>query len=770
MKLRPFFLAVFCSIVVSFPPCPAEAEDPASAAGEHLSSPSSLIDDYRLALTVDPDNLILHYSLGSALLAEGLDREAVVELRRAYPAFGDSARMNLDLGLAHSRTGDLDSALLYFDQAETLGGSEKSVLFSLANGYYALGLASLETDAPDEAAVLFEKSLALDPERQEIHRQLAEIYARKGLIEQALSEFETYLKIYPDDAATREFVYTLYFNRARQSMEKGAHRAARNDFNKALDANPESPLAIYYLSCLDQSEGNYEGAADRLAKIYGASPAEIRQSMDSLLHDCAQFLLKQKKLREALTAVKPLIDRQSADPQDLTMAGNIHLCLKEFEAALTCFERALALDTSHGGAIAGIAAARDGAVEELLADGRALALKGDYPEALRRVKAALAIDPAHSAALACAEEIRPRIDKETEGFFTLAEESLRRGRPHVALEQIGEGLILTPDSHRGLDLRERALGTVAVELTEILKKGDRLLEEGSLQEAEEAFAGILHLDPSNEEARNAKERVERILEEKALKMAAQGNLALEDGRLSNAREAFETSLKLVPELREAQEGLARIEVLISAMISEEVQWGRRARSAGRLRQAREHFADALRMRDDAGLRDEMGAIDRRLAERRLNLMDAARRSLEMEDLKAAGDYFCKALALSPGDPDALQGLAEVETRIPSAIRKEIDAAEEDRAAQRFPRALGRYRHVLDLEPSSKTARDGVGLALKKMEEDLGFLVAAGKEGLAGGLFEEAQTAFREALFLDPWRSEARRGLRRLERLRDAGRP
>jgi hypothetical protein len=38
--------------------------------------------------------------------------------------------------------------------------------------------------------------------------------------------------------------------------------------------------------------------------------------------------------------------------------------------------------------------------------------------------------------------------------------------------------------------------------------------------------------------------------------------------------------------------------------------------------------------------------------------------------------------------------------------------------------------------------------------------------MAGGLFEEAETAFREALILDPYRRDAGMGLRRLEQLRN----
>ena len=758
MKLRPLVLAVFC-IVVSSLPCPAETEDLASAAR------LSLIDHYRLALIVDPDNPILHYSLGSALLAEGLDLEAIAEFRQAYPALSASLEINYQLGLAHSRSGGLDSALLYFDQAEALGALEQPEFFPLANAYYNLGLACLETDALNEAARLFAKTLALDPERQEIRRQLAEIYARDGQVERALAEFDAYLKIYPDDVTTREYVYTLYFNRAQQSLEDRNLRAARDNFNKSLSVNPGSPLAIYYLGFLDHSEGDYEGAATRLARSYHASPAEIRKSMDSLLRNSALALWEQKKLREALVAVEPLIDRQPAALQDLNMAGSIHLSLREFEAARTCFERVLALDSSHEVATTNIATARAGALEELLAEGRTLFHQGEYLEARLKFEAALAIHPAHPGALARLAETRMEMQKEAELLFTLAEQSLRQNQPHEALKQLESGLRFAPDSFRGRDLKEQALGELAGELTEAHDKGAKLAGEGLLQEADLAFARVLELDPNNQQARNGKARIARLLGAKASELAARGDLALEEGRLTEAREAFDASLKLVPGFRRGSDGLARIEVLLTAMVSEEVQWGRRARSAGLLRQAREHFAGALRLRADSGLREALDAIDRSLRAEFFTFIEAARRSLEENDFKRARDYFRKALALSPQHPDALKGLVVVETRSAEAVRGEISAAEKDMAAHQFHRALARYRHVLDIDPSSKKARKGLVRAMKKVERDLDHLIAAGNKDLAGGMFEEAEAAFREALNLDPYRQEARMGVRRLEQLR-----
>jgi tetratricopeptide (TPR) repeat protein len=354
------------------------------------------------------------------------------------------------------------------------------------------------------------------------------------------------------------------------------------------------------------------------------------------------------------------------------------------------------------------------------------------------------------------------MEKEAAAFFNLAEQLFQQGRPEEALARVRSGLNLAPESPLGLQLEERALEELTGDLAEALEKGAGLAEEGLLREADSVFARILELDPANEQARDAKVKTGHRLNEKASEFAARGNLALEDGRLPAAREAFDTALQFVPELREAKEGLARIDVLLTAMISEEVQWGRRARSAGQLHQAHEHFANALRLREDSDLRVELEAIERHIAEALFSLIDAAWAALEKNDFRRAVSFFEKALARSPANPDVLQGLAELEVRSAALVEGELAAAEEDLATWNYPRALSRYRHILEIDPASNKARAGLDHVLKAVEEDLVRLLAAGEEALAGGLFGEAEIFFREALNLDPCRLEARTALRRLE--------
>jgi tetratricopeptide (TPR) repeat protein len=764
MRFWPFWVAAFCSLAISPSPWTEAAEVTAAVEKQQ----PSLADRYRQALAVDPDNLPLHYFLGVTLLTEGREREAIAEFSLAYPAYVDSIEMNYNLGLAYSRTGDPDSALLYFDQAEALGALEHPELYPLANAYYNLGVAYLETDSFEDVVRLFTKILTLDPDRQDIHRQLGDLYARHGRTDRALEEFGAYLKAYPDDTATREYIYALHFNRAQQLLESKDLDGSRAAFNEALAATPGSPLAIYYLGYLDYAGGDFETAASRLTEIHPAASSEVRQSIDSILYNCAVALLEQRKLKQALAAVEPLLGQRTPELKSLYLAGNIHLALKEFDRARTCYKSVLALEADHRGAIMNMVAAEAGAIDELFAQGRALFRQEEYLAALQKLEAALAINPTDARALVYAEETRIELSRRADELFSLAQQTLQRQNPDEALKQVREGLTLTPDSARGAALETQALADLEKELAKSLAEGARLAEQGMFGEAERSFARVLELDPANAQAREGTSRIARLLQEQAAAAAARGTLALEDGRLAEAREAFETALESAPEQREAVEGISKVNTLVSAMAAEERQWGRRAQSAGRLEQAREHFTSALRFRDDPDTRNELAAIDRALADKLEALMEEARKASARNNFKRATSYFEQVLAQEPQHAGALREREEVKVRAATAIAKELAEASEDLTEKEIHRAIARFRQVLDIDPTNETALSGLNRGRRILREELTRLVAQGNAAIDRGEFREAEASLRKALSLDPYQKEPRAALSRLEQMQQSG--
>ena len=416
--------------------------------------------DYRDALRVDPDNLSLHYQLGLELLADGDDQGAVDEMRLAYPAFTASADMHYRLGLAFTHLGDLDSAQLYFAQAESLGALAQPDCFPLADAYYDLATAYLEKDDCAAARPLLEKVLSLDPQRIEARRLLGDCLARSGDVDAALEQFSRYLEHYPGDSTARDEVYALHFNRGLKQIEDNDLTAANASFTAALKAAPGSPVALYYLGSLAYRQGHFEKAAEVLAPVYTAAPPELRSSTRSILYACALFLFEHRRPEPAQKAAAPLLTGEEAAARDFFLMGNIELARKDFAAATSSFQRALALEPGYAGAATDLRTARRGALDSCLQAGRRHLAQGRAKQAREQFTKALALDPGNARARAGAEQAETALAKEASAAFARARAALGQNDPHQALVEVQSGLALTPG--RGDRPRASATGPGSV--------------------------------------------------------------------------------------------------------------------------------------------------------------------------------------------------------------------------------------------------------------------------------------------------------------------
>lgn len=744
-------------------PHPAEAGEPSPAPAS-----ISLAERYRQALAVDPDNLPLHYYLGISELVEGNAAAAIAELRLAYPAFAESVEIHYNLGLAYQQVGDLDSALIYLERSEELGALGQQDIYPLANAYYNLALGYLDQGADADAERLLQRVLGIDPERFEARRLLGDLYARAGAVDRALEEFDRLLLAYPQDQAARDYLHALSCNRGLELMESGDAAGARALFLKASETLPQNTLADYYLGYLDFSEGQVDSAVRRLLAAFPRADGEVRAGIRSLLHNSALALLKQRKARRALDAIEPLVNAPAPDVDDLNLSGNIHLALGEFERAHAAYRKVLEIDPSHRDASLNLVAVQARAIEELLRRGRQHAAAGQLLAAAAAYQEVLAINPAAPRALAALADTRDLIAQRAAGHFSSARDILDTGRHRQALQEIQQGLALQPGSPTGLALRDEAAGALDKDISGALKDADESLAAGALADAESAFDRVLQISPDHPRAVEGKARLSAMRRQQIDEALAAGRKALSEGDFPSARQAFETALALRPDLPQALAGLEDLESQLSQAVSRALGLARQARSAGRLAEARTHFEQALRLRDDPDVRGEIAEMEKARNQKIEGLLTLADEALAREEFKQADGLYRKVLGQAPGHPQAADGLARTERLRGDRTATLLGAARKHLAQGRLQEALEGFRRVLDLAPGNPTALDGIEQGRQLLQGELARLVEQGRAALKAGDLPAAEEGFRKALDLDPYLGSAKEGLEHIARLQKSG--
>lgn len=732
------------------------------------ASREQVIDSYRQALRIDPDNLPLHFLLGAALLSSGDDRGALEQFRLAYPAFIESAEMNYNLGLASFRLGDLDSAQLYYDRAAGLGALEQPDVYPLANAFYDLALAYLDKDDFGEARTLLSRVLSLAPERLEIHRLLGDCLARSGDVDGAFEEFSRYLQRYPADPGAREYVYTLHFKRGLKQLEDNDLEAARTSFAAALENSPGSPVALYYLGSIAYRQKDHPKAAGLLGPILAEAPAELRDSTRSMLFDCARTLLERRHPDQARKAAAWLVGDEGATAREFCLAGNIDLALKDYAGAALAYRQALILDPACLDAAAKLEAADRGAVEAYVARGRQQLAAKDYRKALDQFAKALAFNAKAPAAKKLADRAKAALAEQAAGQFAAARSLLEQGMPRQALKKVCLGLTLAPQSAAGGELRRRTLGQLQQTIDDELAEAGKLAAAGDPAAAAAAFRRVLELVPDEPRASSGLAELASQSRAPALAAIARGDRALEEGHLDDARQAFGEAATLAPDLPEVKAAEKRLATMVDALVVEELLWGRRAYSAGRLQEAREHLANAIALRDSPRSRRELAdveAVEEKLA---ANLLAAARKATAASDFRQARRLYSRILELVPDHPQGREEREQLKAQTAGFVTTELNAVRSALKDGNLDQALAASRRVLEVDPANSMALASLESCRKQLADPLAELVKNGNRALGDGRFADAVEIFRQTLIIDPYQADARAALERISRLRLSG--
>jgi len=730
-----------------------------------------LIEHYRKALQVDPENPTLRYYLGVSLLIDGHDREAVDAFTRAYPTLADSIEMNYNFGLAWSRLGDPDSALIYLEQAEQLGADGQQDLYPLGEVYYNIALIYLQNGHPDEALALFNKVLQLNPKLSDVYRVRGDYYARMGDSTRALDDFRRYQAIYPNDPTVQQYVFSLLVNQGLKQIESGMSDAAALSFREAAESLPDNAIPHYYLGYIAYLAGRYDEAVSELNIAVPTATPELQGSIRTILYNCTLALQKNGDNERAWQSIAAIVARSDASVLELNLAGNICLSLKRFASAIELYRRALVLEPTQRSTVNNLMAAENALLDETFSKGQMHFSAGEYAVALPLFDQILKENPAYPLAASYATECRSEMGRQADTRFATATQTLAAGNARLALEQVRSGLALKPADAGGLRLQEQALTSMSRDLDARLLSASALLAGTRLAEAQTAYGAILELDPGNASALRDLAKVKELQIAAAEAELVRAKQAISNGDLLLAQEIYRHLIDINPEDQRFQKGLSEANTISANRAASELRLGRDARAAGRKTESRKHLVSALQFQDNPEIRRELDLLDADIKQQSVALLTTAQEALRKGDLKRTRTLLDKLRDTAPDTPG--MGNVERDYQVASTrtINGYLETANTQLAAKDYSQALTGYRRVLDLDPLNPSALKGLEHGKQQLQHELTRLLLFGNALLDRGDLIRAEAVFNEALALDPYLAAAKNSMEQLAQLKQpVGKP
>jgi putative PEP-CTERM system TPR-repeat lipoprotein len=284
--------------------------------------------------------------LTSRLGAVELDNaQAMVDLQltlaTAYAARGSPDKAREAIGKALARSPQSLPALIMLARLKATAGDSAGALAALdellaghadaADAWQLKGdvLAQGKADLPGAIAA-YEKALALEPARAELHAGLLTLYFAQGDLKAAGRQFDAMKAAAPDNPLSR-------FYEAQLVYARGDYKLAQQKLQDLLRLAPDNASLLHLAGATELQLGALPQAEFLLAKAVQAQPGFVAARV--LL---AKTYLRGNQPAKALAVLGPALDAKGVDSETLVTAGQAALLGSDAKAANGYFARAAA--------------------------------------------------------------------------------------------------------------------------------------------------------------------------------------------------------------------------------------------------------------------------------------------------------------------------------------------------------------------------------------------------------------------------------------------
>ncbi len=214
----------------------------------------------------------------------------------------------------------------------TAGQQDKKDMSQVGFAHLNLGIAYAERGMVDQAILEFQSAIEANPHHLESHVRLGATYGLKGMTNEALSEFKKALDINLNEAVAKIVlnvfpvaanqkvktdVVKAHINLGNAYKEKGRLKRTQLEYEKALELKPEHPVARKLLSEICYSLGTsylenkkYDNAVDAFDKVLELNPgfSQIKDVLGKAHYNLGINYAKNGELNKAIIEFNKVIE------------------------------------------------------------------------------------------------------------------------------------------------------------------------------------------------------------------------------------------------------------------------------------------------------------------------------------------------------------------------------------------------------------------------------------------------------------------------------
>lgn len=303
-----------------------------NAPGSGSQGPGRAIAHFERALDLDPQHFWAQYSLALAyirLQRPELAKANLIACASRRPSF---LWVRIIKGFVHGELHEFESAESDFRKAlEELQPDENARYILLVN----YGVMKFRQGELDGAIARLQQAVQLKPAEFQAHVNLAQIYQQQGRYDEALASFDEAVRLQPELAP-------LYRTRARLQVARQEFDTALSDLDRAIQLDP-LPGPVQADDWLQR--GLILARTKRLDEALAASNAAIGAWADHASSHLlrAELLLRKKEFQEAVTEYDKYLKLEKGSKDVYAGRGLARATLGDYAGAIDDYSRVIDL-------------------------------------------------------------------------------------------------------------------------------------------------------------------------------------------------------------------------------------------------------------------------------------------------------------------------------------------------------------------------------------------------------------------------------------------